>query len=289
MLPEVDAKNNRYLIAKYDANPKRMEPRNVGVLLWHDGLILSKFLPAKDATFCNSAKNFARWVSHWEQLSGQKKLQLASGEWAVHTDMDFLKALMRQSSPNFLLFDGGQSLSPVTPENHRDVLDYLYEDLVYIPEVPAKKKEENPHRSEEASRICKTMLKELGFRPDSYKYRKKVHIPIPGNKWHSFKVDFRVNVAKSDEDNSPAALLNRVSLGRQNSVCGTAFMFDMTRKSTLAERFDQRLAAIYLADEAELQSDDVQDNLALLSPLCETINLNDPDSAYEGLSRVLQN
>ena len=63
----------KYLVAKYVSDPRRMEPRNIGVVLWASGRVAARFLESDEAEFVGDKKTYARWIDYWRGLLAGRK------------------------------------------------------------------------------------------------------------------------------------------------------------------------------------------------------------------------
>ncbi len=117
-----------YMVFKYIPDMIRMEPRNIGVMLWNDGAIAAKFLKEKPA-FVDSESAYLQWIEWW---SGQlKKTEITSalnGQTAPVTSSKFLEVLQEGSKGNFYLALGGQVLQEVN--DVEDAVNYLFKTIV---------------------------------------------------------------------------------------------------------------------------------------------------------------
>ncbi|HKI38764.1 MAG TPA: hypothetical protein VKA46_43345 [Gemmataceae bacterium] len=132
----------RYLVAKYVPDLRRMEPRNVGVVVWAGGEVVARFAaerPDQPGTvddrcapsFVRSLSAYKQWVRFWrKELEKAAVRPLRGGEPVPRSSPDFLKVLAATGRGNFLLMDGGLLLDPVTEGELPQLADYLYKALV---------------------------------------------------------------------------------------------------------------------------------------------------------------
>ena len=67
----------RYLLAKYIPDPLRMEPRNIGVVLWAEGNVAARFVGESDSPDSGSRlprrlglpdrQVYKKWVQYWRE------------------------------------------------------------------------------------------------------------------------------------------------------------------------------------------------------------------------------
>jgi hypothetical protein len=114
-----------YLVAKYVLDLRRMEPRNIGVIVWAGGAVGARFLAERSeqpgevdgrsvAAFVTSPNAYKQWVRFWRRELDKPAVRLLTGgEPVVRSSPDYLKALAASGRGNFQLVVGGQLLDPV--------------------------------------------------------------------------------------------------------------------------------------------------------------------------------
>src|SRR5258708_5588363 len=132
----------RYLIAKYIPDLGRMEPRNVGGIVWSPTGVQARFLAEKDdrpgevdghsiPTFVTSAQAYRQWVQFWRRELARTETQPLRGRGPVsRCSPAFLDALLDTGRGNFVLAEGGILLDPVSAEVLPRVADHLFARLV---------------------------------------------------------------------------------------------------------------------------------------------------------------
>jgi hypothetical protein len=126
-LAQMPAGGPIYMVFKYIPDMIRMEPRNIGVMLWNDGAIAARFLDKPD--FVTSESAYAQWIDYWSKEL--KKMEITSamtGEKAPVTSPRFLEVLQESSKGNFYLALGGQVLQKV--DDVQDAVEYLFKTIV---------------------------------------------------------------------------------------------------------------------------------------------------------------
>lgn len=118
-----------YMVFKYIPDMVRMEPRNIGVLLWHKGALGAKFLE-KAPAFVESESAYAQWLDYWVKCVHSQELAspMLGGEPVPVTSPKFLEVMQEASRGNFYLAYGGEVLDEVG--DHADALDYLFKQIV---------------------------------------------------------------------------------------------------------------------------------------------------------------
>lgn len=119
---------NRYLIAQYVANLARMEPRNIGIILWANGVVESRFLAAKDAPFVRYPAIYTRWVKFWKEQLSRDEIQPIKCAAVPRHSLEFLDALLKTQEGNYRLFDGGFVCEDL--RDAAEAADFLFGELV---------------------------------------------------------------------------------------------------------------------------------------------------------------
>jgi len=124
-----------YMVFKYIENIERMEPRNMGVVVWHDGAVAGRilddppFIPAEDVR----RHAYAQWVEYWKK---QLESHSIEGHDDDHRDRvhvsskKFLEVLQTHGKGNFILAYGGFIIDDVGRWEVSDIAEYLFGRLV---------------------------------------------------------------------------------------------------------------------------------------------------------------
>src|ERR1700683_4912459 len=110
-----------YLVAKYISDLHRMEPKNIGVIVWTRSTVSARFVaerPNKPGEidgrsippFVTSTAAYKQWVDFWRGELGAKPLRAGQ---ILQRWLDKLKGTSRG---NFLLADGGTIFAEVRSE-----------------------------------------------------------------------------------------------------------------------------------------------------------------------------
>lgn len=133
--------NARFLIAKYAPDLKRMEPRNIGVIVWIDGQVVARFLgeglPANrvDAPLrvgIRDKETYRRWIASWRRQLAKPYLEGDRGEEIQKRSVGYIDALKTWSRGNYMLVDGGVLAETVAPTEAGELADYLFQELVAV-------------------------------------------------------------------------------------------------------------------------------------------------------------
>jgi hypothetical protein len=129
--------NATFVIAKYLPDLQRMEPRNIGVIVWCRGQTEARFLTPGLATFIrDSEETYNTWIGTWSDLINQKTITpLDGGDAVPRTDKSFLDALQRADdwSGHYRLVDGGSITETIRKSDLKAVADFLFDDFVTTP------------------------------------------------------------------------------------------------------------------------------------------------------------
>lgn len=146
-----------YLIAKFVSDLFRNEPVNIGVIVWIDGAVESKFLAERDngeidgrhlpKEIKHHTSVYKQWIDTWRKWTQKDRLNLVGrSETFLRGDPRFMDALQSTGRGNYILESGGEILEEVVASNIADVTKYLFERLVSLPE------KEEEHQSAEQVR-----------------------------------------------------------------------------------------------------------------------------------------
>src|SRR5215468_10755115 len=125
----------RYLVAKYISDLQRMEPRNIGVIVWSGRAVWARFLAEKAGahgqidgrsipSFVTSTAAYKQWVRFWRDQLNQTNLI------AKQSSQQWLENLKQTSRGNFLLADGGMILDAIESSYLPKVTDELFQTIV---------------------------------------------------------------------------------------------------------------------------------------------------------------
>lgn len=271
--------DSRFVVAKYVSDLRRMEPRNVGVVLWSNGRVASKFLPREDASFVNDLETYDRWRSFWEEKLNDDVLSVPRLAPVQKSDPAFLDAFMRTQDGNYLLFQGGDVLEHVATDKVGDATKFLFDEIVA---VHAEKKPDDQSFDRIFQNRSKQVFERLGVwnRPDFHKgddvcsVRCRIH-----NVWKVVPFHFALG------DGDPRSVYQRVRLDIEQNWQLAVFRFEALLKSNKYKK--QQCAALIQATSEEMADQNVKDSLAILKDVATVANLNNQRSACGTLSRVI--
>lgn len=131
-----------YLLAKFIPDLKRMEPRNIGLVLWTPVGVAARFLFERPhgsgevdgravPNWLGSLTAYKQWVAYWRASVAQPQFQPPTGGQPVEiSSPDFVKAIQAANKGQYVLVEGGVLLDGVPANEVEDACKYLFETLV---------------------------------------------------------------------------------------------------------------------------------------------------------------
>lgn len=261
-------KNNTFLIAKYAPDLSRMEPKNMGVILWSSGRAYAKFLPASQASFIDDVEVFESWVEYWSDLCSGKRTNIPKiGDVKVENP-EFLEKLMTTQEGNYLLFCSGELIEKGRIANAIAATNHLYEKLVLHPERAAIKETRL-----ELQVICKNVLTKSGIsdHPD-FVSSPTFEVQMMGIKQH-LKLSYAVG-------GGPSKLaMQRVYLGSQDNINGSAWKMNCLRDL-------KELGRVALIRSSDIKNGSGEEGRDMLKKLCDVVDVDSPRKAALKLKKL---
>jgi hypothetical protein len=268
----------RFLVAKYIPDLRRMEPRNIGVIVWSDGLTHSQFLGDEEALprylGVKDKTVYGDWLQAWKLQLTKPALEVGRGEKVDRTTSRFVDALREWSRGNFLLVDGGELLDPCSEDNIEEVTQYLFAELVgQTQDTETRESEYQQLRTATAH-----LLKRSGLAARSDLRRDE---PV----WYrAFGVQkyFQCDLVLGPL-NGPYSIYQRVPLLNSRTFDSTAFHLHWFRQSR--EYPKERCAGFILPPRGTLTNEQAR-NRDILEQLVTVIDVADEDRASVMLSQI---
>lgn len=262
-----------YLVAKYVPNMARMEPRNVGVILWAGGGVASRFVDALDVPFIEEPDMYCQWVDHWQYLCGQSHIDVA-GKKVSRRSSEFLRGLLANQDGSYLLYEAGYIAAEVSSSARDEAADYLFETLVQTPATNSIIAE-----TESFADKCNSVFRDAGILDrEEFRTAVQVELEITASNREPFKFDH------AWQRQEIGALIQRVDLRRQPSTTNTAFLFEHAKKTDVAKGA-RRFALIDVG--ATLHDSVARSRQVMLSRLCDVVDVSVHARAVEQVSEVL--
>ena len=277
-----------YLIAKYIPDLRRMEPRNIGVVVWTPEAVDARFVAEKPdrpgqfdgrdiPAFVTNPDVFRQWVAYWHREMQKPEIEPAMGGARVaRRSPEFLSALMSGNRGNFQLVEGGFLLDPLEPEELPALVDHLYGTLV---EAMGPEKPRDPSLDE----VCERLIQETHLEDDP-QFRRRYEVECPLGE----RVDERFEFSYGFGNGAPVRLYQRLpipKLPRQKhflhkNVNDAAWKFSCVVKAGLITK-DRGGVLVNLTEE---QKDylEIERAFRVLSTVTRVVDLSQ-ESQYQAL------
>jgi hypothetical protein len=262
--------NPKYLIAKYARDVQRMEPKNIGVILWTDFGVYCRFLPSSDVRrMVADVEVYQRWIDYWTHLCSSEEIAVHGRRPIAQSSPKFLRELSQTQKAKYILADGGIVVDSVSKRSATSVMDQLFEELVSRREAAAPEKN--------LASIAEEVLDRAGIiEMDGYKAGVNVPCPVFDTE-QDLRFDYGVMT-----DNAPQSLFLRVAVGNQVSVTSGAFKMEcVTKKQPIVD--PSRCAAmVYATSVSRKQSA----KLKMLEGFGTVVNLADQSDAIRKVRQI---
>jgi hypothetical protein len=277
----------RYLVAKYVPDLSRMEPRNIGVIVWSEGEVAARFAgeaPEKPSEvdgrsipgFVTSRPAYKQWVRFWrKELDKPTIRRIGGSELVARSSPDYLMVLASTSRGNFHLVDAGMLLDPVESERLPEVADYLFNSLVE--EAAATEEPRDPSLED----VCQQLIEET--RVESLPYFRRNYpltCPVRGETEETFEFSFAYGNGK------PIRLYHQLPLPRRRyrkalnpNVHHVAWMFEKVIDDKVITA-EEGGVLVYPTEE-QLNDGEVQKALKILGSMTRVLNLQDYDQVRD--------
>jgi hypothetical protein len=263
-----------YLVAKYISDLQRMEPRNIGVVVWSPGNVAARFVAEKPGSagdidgrsvpaFVTSTTAYKQWVDFWRDLlrarpAAPGKLR---NRWA--------ETLKQTSRGNFWLAEGGVILDRRV-EDVQLLADDLFVRLVE-PGLP------DDGSDIALDRVADDIIRRLRLaRNTNFHTKYRVACSVAPN----VEEDFEFSHAY--KNGSLRRLYQRVPLCAKKTplrrtVHDSAWMFEKVVQQRIVAR-DQAIALVYVSEEQK-EDPAISWSFDVLSSVARLANLADPNEA----------
>lgn len=265
----------RFVVAKYIADRRRMEPKNIGVIAWHDGVVFGRFAGEANGAMKpprsiarDARKAYMRVVESWRLQFCKPSIAIGRGRDEVsRSSPEFLQAIARYSQENFVIIEGGHLSGIATGATLRSVVDNLFVEMVDGPEL------QETSRQSSLTRLCDQLFAPLSgndnFHPDGFS--------IPNQDF-----PFSFSYAFGDKDH-PTLLMQAVSLANQDQVTAAAMKFRCVSEDAKVVTKDKCAS---LVDDRHGKGPTSRRLVTFLSRYSEIISLSNLETAALQLSRL---
>ncbi len=267
--------NQRYLVAKYVEDVSRMEPKNIGVVLWAAKRVKARFLPPESVSFIKDKKMYQRWTTFWKEAASDQSRRMKDGTEVTPAEPRYLDALLETQRGNFLLFDSGFIADKIKVGEVESAADFLFQKLVLRDKATdTQSPVDAPVRMD---RMCKKIFADAGLAErEDFKTTK----PVPCAMGKVVR-EFRPHYALFPNE-TPLAVWHRVDVSQVRDIDSTAFMFEqLIAKSVVSGR--ARCGALVHGNLGENQ---VSGAIETLSEYSTVINVDDPLTAVRRAEAV---
>lgn len=281
----------RFLIAKYVNDVRRMEPHNIGVILWADGAIEAKFLGETRVGDVECKPIFIRqknlsvyqdWVTYWRLQMEKGELPL-NGVNAGHNDARFLDALRKQCREHYILVEGGFLAAGVPKEKLREATKALYDELVGDEQLPAAL---GPRPV--LDQLCQAFVRETGLadRPNflpNYPVRftfRRVERCFP------FDYGIGPGGAADLPGIGPSAVFQKTQLDKGVDVNSTLFMMESMQRPPRRLLPKSCCASLVYAPSDSSNNPVIQESLASLERVSIVIDMADTSGQIAAFHRM---
>lgn len=273
--------NPRFLVAKYAPDLRRMEPRNIGVIVWAAGQVAARFLGERpdgkvkppSMVAPDSRDAYRQWVHYWRLQIAKPVLDLAGRGPVMRHCPEFLDAIRTKSKPQFILVEAGSLLESIATDELPGLVDELFDELVEPPAVPDRGRAESEVLRESAANFF--IKTQLAGRPDFH-----AHFPQVC-KVHGILREIHFDNAVGDVGR-PLAVFQRVLLLREQSVGNALHMLDWYGQTKAAPPQQRRFALVH--SQEAVQSSSASANLSILNAVATVIDLASPEEAQRRYS-----
>jgi hypothetical protein len=264
----------RYLVAKYISDLQRMEPRNIGVVVWAPGKVAARFIAERPGApgdidgrsvppFVTSTAAYKQWVDFWRDLL--KSRPPAAGGILHHWE----DSLKRTSRGNFWLAEGGVIFDRQT-DDVQLLAEEMFRSLV------------EPIPSDDASDIAldsvaDDIIRKLRLaRNVNFHTRFRVVCSVAPNVEENFEF------SHAYKNGSLKRLYQRVPLSAKKTpfrrtVHDSAWMFEKVVQQRIVSR-EQAVALVYATDEQK-KDPAVSWSFDVLGSVARLANLANPNEA----------
>ena len=267
----------RYLIAKHIPDLGRMEPRNVGVVVWSPDGVEARFVAEKAdrpgevvlrhvPSFVADRHAYRQWVAFWRaELAKPGIVPLRGRDAIAPASPGYLDALMETGRGHFVLADGGFLLDPVERGSLPRLADQLFASLVGTGQ-------ERP-RDPTLDQLCDALIQEAGLAGDAnFRTKHVVTCPVaPGT-------EERYEFSHAYQNGSLQRLYQRVPFPPKKSalrktVHDAAWMFDKVVRAGLIVQADG--VALVSTTPEQRAEPDIERLLRVIGSVARVVDMND--------------
>lgn len=289
----------RFLLMKYVPDLHRFEPRNIGVIVWAPCGVEARFIAEVNRAgdvdgrcvpaFVVNLGAYKQWIRFWRTQLQAPDIEGIDGSAIRRDSPDFVDALIKTGTGDFLVSDAGILLDKVSSENLVAVVDDLYDRLVSPPASQARLANVGDEARDPAlDEICDELIAQSFLAADpNFKtgYVVSCAVDSGGKIFESFEL------SHAYKNGSLKRLYQRVPLSKQKktlrkTIHDSAWMFEKIAQNNILAS-DQCASLVYANDEHQ-QDPGVSQSLRILSSVSRVVNVADRSTALEEFRRLGQ-
>ncbi len=259
-----DNVTSRFVLAKYVPDLDRMEPRNIGVILWSKGKLCARFLSEdKAANIVEEIDTYRRWVEFWSEMTNGESIEPRRGKSVPTSNSTCVDALLSNQEGNFILVDTGEVMQRLRGREVSKATDFLFGELV------ATRTLRDPRGDRKKFDVqCVEVLRASGLaqRPD---FKHKFSVPCPVN-----GMQLPVHFSYGLGADAPDALMQRAHLASEESITSSYMKIQSVFQAGILTR--NRCVALYR--KSDIASPTAEHGHELLSKLCDVIDIESSDA-----------
>lgn len=286
----------KYLLAKYIPDLHRVEPRNIGVIVWSSVGVEARFLaeiPDRPGEvdgrsvpqFVSSTSAYKQWIRYWRNaVSGETFKPAGGGDLLSVASPEFVAALQLTGQGNFVLAEAGQILDRITEDDLPVVADQLFASLV-------ESNASDEPRDLDLDEVCDQLIQRTKLTENkNFHTNYPVRCDVRG-------VEEEYVFSHAYANGKPERLYQRVSIPRRKTqrtqlrknVHDTTWSLEQVFNQKIVQP-DKAAVLVYVTPEQEAQTD-VERSLRLLRSMVKVINLRDEQVAlkeFEDMAKLPQ-
>jgi hypothetical protein len=275
------------MLAKFVPDLHRVEPRNIGVVVWDNGRVAYRFLGAystktKPPKFVpeESRHAYREWITFWRTQLGRDTIRRRSGALIKRDSPEFMEVLSSKSKPRFMLVEAAKLFDPING-NLGVAADEFFASLVkpVSPEDTHKQAAQDLKKS--AAAVIHDAVVTSSKLATHIQHNVKVPAELEGGGW----LDPVVNTVITN--GKPKALLQRTIVDHPQSVANTGWLFLGLQNSKLRIKPEQ-CAAIVNSRMYDGTNREVIGALNRLEKESIIIDLADHDRAVEQIAGMAE-
>jgi hypothetical protein len=275
------------MLAKFVPDLHRVEPRNIGVVVWDNGKVAHRFLggyqnridPPKFVPE-ESRHAYREWVTFWRTQLGRKTIRKRSGSRVKRESPEFIEVLSSKSKPRFMLVEAAKLFDPLNG-NIGAAAEQFFATLVRSVSSEDKHKQAAKDLKKSAAAVIHDAVVTSPKLARHIQHNVKVPVELEGGGW----IDPVVNEVIAN--GKPKALLQRTIVDHPQSVANTGWLFLGMQNSKLRIRPEQ-CASIVNSNMYDSTNREVIGALNRLRQESIIIDLADHERAVEQFARMAE-